>query len=57
MEVSNMNISEKIYTEMIVMKVSKEQKEKLLAFFGTKKFSGKIREYLLKKIDEEVMSK
>ncbi|HNR65938.1 MAG TPA: hypothetical protein PKJ95_06590 [Atribacterota bacterium] len=52
-----MNIKDKIYTEQFLMKLSKEQMDYLVYFFGKKNLSRKVREFLIKAVREEHKNK
>lgn len=47
-----MNKKDKIYTEQFLMKLSKEQMDLLVYFFGKKNFSRNVREFLMKSVRE-----
>ena len=52
-----MNIKETVFSEQVTLKVSWELKSELEKLFGKRKFSQKIREYLVEKITKDKQKK
>jgi len=52
-----MNIKETVFSEQVTLKVSWELKAELERLFGKRKFSQKIREYLIEKITKNKQKK